>query len=205
MQLQARDKRALILGAIVVTLLLAYLLWPRSSGRETSVDLVAADQRSGGTSPAPAPGAAPAPLATAPPPAAVQPQPVQTVQAAPAAPAAPASPIPEGIRLTGVAGGGAIFSFPDGSQRLVRRGRDLAPGVTLQAVRLRDVILAVGPVNYRLGFGGAAVPIQPPPQSAPQMAAPPQPAGAPPPAAAPPGAPPVVAPPPRTFNVQQAR
>lgn len=172
MQLQARDKRALIGGAVVVILLLAYLLWPRSTARETSVELVPASQR---------PGAAASPVAsptlTAGPPAQAvpQPQPVQTV----AAPAAPASPIPEGLKLTGVAGGGAIFGFSDGTQRLVRRGRDVAPGVTLQAIRLREVILAVGTINYRLGFGGVAIPVQPPAQAA--TPAPPPPAATPPP------------------------
>jgi general secretion pathway protein C len=70
--------------------------------------------------------------------------------------------MPEGITLTGVAGSGAIFSFSDGSQRFVSLGRQVAPGVVLQAVRLRDVILAAGPTNYRLGFGGGPVAIQPP-------------------------------------------
>jgi membrane-associated protease RseP (regulator of RpoE activity) len=63
-----------------------------------------------------------------------------------------------------VAGSGAIFSFADGTQRFIGRGRDVVPGVTLQAVRLRDVILASGAVNYRLPLGGVAVPIQPPAQ-----------------------------------------
>lgn len=190
MQLQARDKRALILGAILVTLLLAYLLWPRSSAQETSVDLVPADQRPGTAA------ATPAPVVT---PAAPPAQPVaQPVPQPAAVPAAPASPIPEGLKLTGTAGGGAIFAFSDGTQRLVRRGRDVAPGVTLQAVRLRDVILAVGPTNYRLGFGGPPIPIQPPP---------PPPLSTPAPGAAP--APPSVAAPAvpmvTTFNAQQAR
>lgn len=167
MQLQAREKRILILGAIVATLLLAYLLWPRSAPRETSVELVPASQR-----PSPAP-AAPAPVAPAP----VQPVPVpQPVQAVPAAPA-PA--VPEGLKLTGVTGRSAIFAYPDGTQRLVIRGRDVAPGVVLQAVRVRDVILAVGPVQYRLGLGGVAIPIQPTavatPAASPPPPVPPQP------------------------------
>ena len=119
----------------------------------------------------------------------MQPQPVQPPQ-----PAAPTSPLPDGLRLTGVAGGGAIFSFSDGTQRLVRRGREIAPGVTLQAVRLRDVILAVGPTNFRLGFGGAPIPVQPP-------ALPPL-APAPPIATA---VPPAAPPPPTAFNANQAK
>jgi len=146
MRLEARDKRALILGAIAVVALLAYLLWPRGTDG-SSVELVAADQRQG----APAPAAVPPPQ--------VQAAPV-ALPAAPPVP--PAGALPEGLTLTGVAGTGAIFSFPDGAQRFVGRGRQVAPGVILQAVRLRDVILAAGAINYRLPLGGVAVPIQPP-------------------------------------------
>jgi hypothetical protein len=53
MQIEARDKRALIIGAVLVTLLLAYLLWPRGT-EQSGVELVAADQR-GGAATAPAP------------------------------------------------------------------------------------------------------------------------------------------------------
>ena len=148
MRLEARDKRALILGSILVVALLAYLLWPRGSDG-SSVELVAADQRQGAAPPAP-----------------VQPPPM----IAPPPPVAPPAAVPEGLSLTGVAGSGAIFSFADGSQRFVGRGRDVAPGVTLQAVRLRDVILASGAVNYRLALGGVAVPIQPPAQTMPAAA-----------------------------------
>jgi type II secretion system protein C len=147
MRLEARDKRALILGSIAVLVLLAYLLWPRGAG-ESSVELVAADQRQGAAAPAPATV-----------------QPVPMVAAAP--PVAPPAVVPEGLSLTGVAGSGAIFSFKDGSQRFIGRGRDVAPGVVLQAVRLRDVILASGTMTYRLALGGTAVAIQPPAQPVP--------------------------------------
>jgi hypothetical protein len=140
MRLEARDKRALILGSILVVVLLAYLLWPRGSDG-SNVELVAPDQRKGAAAPAPA-------------------QPVPTM-VAPAPPVAPPAAVPEGLSLTGVAGSGAIFSFADGSQRFIGRGRDVAPGVVLQAVRLRDVILPRA-MNYRLALGGVAVPIQPP-------------------------------------------
>jgi hypothetical protein len=200
MQLQARDKRALMLGAALVTLLLAYLMWPRSAPRETGVELVAADKRPG--------GAAPAPVG-----APVQPMQTVTAPAVPVQAVAPATPIPEGLRLTGVTGRGAIFAYADGTQRLVARGRDVAPGVMLQAVRLRDVILAVGPTNYRLGFGGAALPIQPP-GTVTAVAAPPAPAAPPPPAVLPgvptnprpaPGATPTVVMPAPAPNANPAR
>ncbi len=149
MELRARDKRALIGGSVVVVGLLAYLLWPRGVP-QSSVELVSADQRQ---------PAAPS-VATAPTPPA---QPI--VQASPAV---PAGAMPEGLKLTGVTGTGAIFSFADGSQRLVRRGGQVAPGMTLQAVRLRDVIVTMGAGSFRLGFGGALTPIlaQPVPMAA---------------------------------------
>jgi len=144
MQLEARDKRALIGGSAVVVALLAYLLWP-STEDPTAVELVAADQRQGAAAPAPA-------MQVPPPNSAATPPPVAPV----AAPAA----MPEGITLVGVAGSGAIFSFKDGGQRFVGRGRPVAPGIVLQGVALRHVILAAGPTSYRLGFGGVPTPLQ---------------------------------------------
>lgn len=152
MQLEPRDKRALIGGAVIVTGLLAYLLWPTGSGTQSSVELVAADRRQAPAGPPPPP------------------MQVQTVSVPPplAAPAAPA--VPEGLRLTGVTGSGAIFGFADGSQRFVPRGRDVVPGLTLQGVTLRHVILGSGAVSYRLGLGGTAVPVQAPASASPQIA-----------------------------------
>lgn len=145
MQLDARDKRALIGGAVAVTALLAYLLWPAGAGTGSNVELVSADQRP--------PVAAAAPI---------QVQPPTTPPPSAAAPAPPVAAVPEGLRLTGVAGSGAIFSFADGTQRFVLRGREVAPGLTLQGVALRHVIIASGGTAYRLGFGGTAMPIQAP-------------------------------------------
>ena len=141
MELQARDKRALIGGAVVVTGLLAFLLWPRGSA-DSAVELVPADQRQGAAAPVQIPTPPPQPV-----------QPAQPVQAT-------ATPIPQGLKLTGVTGRSAIFSFADGSQKLVQTGREVAPGLILQAVRVREVILAVGPTNYRLSLGGPAVAVQ---------------------------------------------
>ena len=73
--------------------------------------------------------------------------------------AAPAGGVPQGLILHGVTGSGAIFGFADGSQRYVARGRDVVPGLTLQAVALNHVILAMGSANLRLGFGGSPVPL----------------------------------------------
>lgn len=141
LQLQPREKRFVIVGAIFATLLLAYLLWP-SGGSGSAVELVPADQR-------------PTPTAAAP-------QPIPVVQAPPpaAAGAAPAG-LTEGLVLHGVMAGGAVIGFPDGSQRYVPLGREVMPGLRLEAVQLREAILAAGSVNYRLGFGGPAMPLTP--------------------------------------------
>jgi membrane-associated protease RseP (regulator of RpoE activity) len=148
LQLEPREKRLVIGGAVIATLVLGYLLWPSGSG-QSAVELVPADQRS-----------APAPAAAAP-------QPLPVVQAGPPAAApAPAAPagVAEGLVLHGVMAGGAVIGFPDGSQRYVPVGRELMPGLRLQAVQLREAILASGSVNYRLGFGGPAMPLTPAPQ-----------------------------------------
>src|SRR5690348_5811742 len=90
MQLEVRDKRALIFGSIFVVLLLAYLLWP-SPRPESSVELVPASQR--GPAPVPAPAAVPPPA----------PVPLQTVAVTPAPSAAvvaaPAGGVPQGLIL----------------------------------------------------------------------------------------------------------
>ena len=162
LQLQPREKRMVIGGAVIATALLAYLLWP-SGGGQSAVELVPADQR-----PTPT-------VATAP-------QPIPVVQAAPTA-VATATPavagLTEGLVLHGVMAGGAVIGFPDGSQRYVPVGRDVMPGLRLQAVRLREAILASGSINYRLGFAGPAVPLTPAPTSPQVVGAPAAPAATP--------------------------
>ena len=168
MQLQAREKRFLIVGSAIIVLLLAYLLWPSSSAPRSSVELTTADQRSA--------AGPPSPLMAPPPPA---PIPVQTVVAPPPTPGAAvvaAGPggIPIGLTLTGIAGRGAIFGAADGSQRYVPQGREIAPGVVLQAISTRYVLLAAGATNYRMSFGGLPVAVGAPASvalSGPQSAA----------------------------------
>jgi general secretion pathway protein C len=100
----------------------------------------------------PSPPPPPPPVAAAPPPA---PPPV--------APAAS----PEGLRLHGVTGAGAIIAMPDGNQRLVRLGRDVLPGLKLEQVRLDHALLRSAAGAFRLDFtgvtaaGAPAVPVQP--------------------------------------------
>jgi len=59
---------------------------------------------------------------------------------------------PQGLVLHGIVGTGAIFAFPDGSQRLVPVGREVQPGVTLQALEPNAVVLRGPGGDYRLGF-----------------------------------------------------
>lgn len=110
------------------------------------------------------------------PPARPPPPPAVPVAAAtPPPPAAPASS-PEGLRLHGLTGAGAIIGMPDGSQRLVRIGREVLPGLVLQQVRIDHALLQSSAGTFQLGFGGIAA--SPPPAAAntpsnlPQLAAP---------------------------------
>ena len=171
MQLQARDKRALIGGAVVVTGLLAILLWPRTPSG-SSVELVPAAERTLAPS-TPANVVPPPVAATAP---AMPVQPVVTVQPGVPVQANPGpGGVPEGLKLTGVTATGAIFAFADGSQRLVQRGREVAPGLTLQAVRVREVILEANGTNLRLSFSGPATAVQAPANPAAPATSPAQP------------------------------
>jgi hypothetical protein len=77
--------------------------------------------------------------------------------AAPAAPATSAA-TPEGLRLFGLLGSGAIIGLPDGSQRLVRIGREVLPSLTLVEVRQHNVLLRSATGDITLDFGGVAQP-----------------------------------------------
>lgn len=79
----------------------------------------------------------------------------------PAAPAPPPSPVataasPEGLRLHGVAGAGAIIGLPDGGQRLIPIGREVLPGLALVSVGVDHALLRSSAATYRLGFDGLA-------------------------------------------------
>ena len=107
----------------------------------------------------------PAPVAVAAPPMVVAPMVVPAPAPLTAAMPGAAADIGE-YRLRGVlaragGGGSAIIEAADGRQRLVREGREVAPGVKLEAVRGDGVVLARGGsrVNRRLpaaAGGGAA-------------------------------------------------
>ena len=136
MRLEAREQRVAAGGAAIAAALLAYLFWPAPSDG-SDVELVPAEQR-----------AAPAP---APPAAAV---------AVPPAPA-PAAAMPDGLTLHGVMASGAVIGLADGSQSYVAVGREVIPGLRLEAVRLHHAVLASATTQYRLGFGGSATPVTP--------------------------------------------
>ena len=157
LQLQPREKRFVIVGAVIAILLLAFLLWP-SGGGNSAVELVPADQR-------------PTPTAAAP-------QAIPVVQAPPPAAVPAPAGLTEGLILHGVMAGGAVIGFPDGSQRYVPVGREVMPGLRLQGVQLHEAILAAGTVNYRLGFAGPAIPLTPVPASGPAIVAVPVPQAA---------------------------
>ena len=132
--LSLRERRFLAAGAIALLLFLLYLLWP-GEGEEERV--VLADAPPVAIAPPPP---APLPVVTAPPPAAL--------------PAA----MPAGILLQGVSGGGAgggaaLFQYPGGNQRLVRIGREVAPGTVLKSLGPTFVLVSSGGVDLRLDLG----------------------------------------------------
>lgn len=87
-------------------------------------------------------------------PAAPSPPPVAAPPAIVAAPAAAPAASPQGLRLHGVAGAGAIIALPDGGQRLIAIGRDVLPGLTLVSVGVDHAMLRSSAGAYRLGFDG---------------------------------------------------
>jgi len=162
--LSARERRMLALLAVALVAFLLYLML-RGGGNEVGPAETASRP------PVPVVTPAPPPVASTPPPASVAPAP------------APASA--SGLLLVGVFGGGpgggaAILQTPDGSQRRVRIGREVMPGLLLRAVGLRHVVLATGSGDVRLEIGKAgAIPVAAPPSGpAPAMPVPPLPKSA---------------------------
>ncbi len=103
------------------------------------------------------------------------PPPIVPATAAHPSSAAPAPAPPQGLRLYGVGGAGAIIGLPDGGQRLIAIGRDVLPGLALASVGVDHAILRSGTTTYRLGFDGvtadAAGPATAPPAPAGDVAA----------------------------------
>lgn len=121
------DRRLLIGGGAVIGLLFLVLLFG-----------------SGGDEPLP-PVAAPA----------LPPPPVESVVPIAATPAAPAAS-PQGLKLYGLTGMGAIIGPDGGDQRLIVVGREVIPGVLLAAVRIDHAVLRSSSGDHRLGFDGVS-------------------------------------------------
>jgi len=94
---------------------------------------------------------------TVPPP---QPAPPPTPPPAVDTPEAAAVPAaaPEGLKLHGITGAGAIIALADGRQRLVAVGREVLPGLVLAENRPDHVLLRSGASEFRLDFTGASAP-----------------------------------------------
>jgi hypothetical protein len=164
--LAPRERRFLVAGAFALLLFALYVLWPTSEN--SSVEL------------AEAPPAAPVaviPPVTAPP---VMP-PVSVPPALPAHarvdPGAVAGLILRGVMGGGPSGGAAIVAGADGAQRVVRVGRELAPGLMLRQVGVNYAIASSVGGDLRLELnkpGGtliAASPAGPAPAPSPNAAA----------------------------------
>ena len=149
--LTPRERIFVAMGAAAIILFLLYMLWP--DGEEPAVELASV--------PASIPYSAPVSTAPLPPPPMSVP-----VVSAPALPATDTAAIGT-IVLRGVMGGGpgggaAILDTPGGTQRVVRVGRDIVPGMVLREVGLRHVIATSGSGNVRLDLGKAgAQPVAP--------------------------------------------
>lgn len=91
-----------------------------------------------------------------PPRAPALPPPLSATSAAQPVPPPPVTPAtsPEGLRLHGVTGAGAIIAMPNGNQRLVMLGRDVLPGLKLEHVRVDHAMLRSAAGVFRLDFTG---------------------------------------------------
>ena len=91
--------------------------------------------------------------------AAAAPTPIQAPVAAPppSAPAAAAEPAPDlsQLRLHGLTATGGIIASGS-SQRLVRLGREVLPGVTLERIKQHHAVLVTAAGRFELGFLGLA-------------------------------------------------
>lgn len=170
--LTPRERVFLLAGGAAMLLFLLWLLFLR--GGEESESVLLAD------SPPPAALGAPAnvqPAAVAPPP----PLPVLAASPVPAvsSPASAAALSLQGVSAGGPGGGAALIQYQTGSQRLVRVGREIVPGMVLTSVGPTYAIASSGGGELRLELnrpGAAPVVAGVGPPSAPsQPAAPAQP------------------------------
>ncbi len=82
--------------------------------------------------------------------------PAPAPQMAESPPPAPPPVSPEGLRLHGVTGAGAIIAGADGRQRLIAIGREVLPGLTLARVSVDHALLRSAAGDIRLDFTGTS-------------------------------------------------
>lgn len=97
-------------------------------------------------------GSEPPPVA---PPLPAPPRVAATAVRQPPPPPTPAGS-PEGLRLHGVMGAGAVIGDAGGGQRFVAIGREVLPGLALERVGIDHVMLRSGSGLVRLDFAGPA-------------------------------------------------
>ena len=161
--LSPRERKFLFVGGVALLLFLVFLLLPSSDEEEPGVELADAPPAAA-VAPPPAPPPASFALSTPPPP----PPP-----AAIAAPGTGAAMVLRGVMGGGPSGGAAIFAMPDGSQRLVRIGREIQPGMTLTGIGISHATLSSGggALRMELNKPGAVPVAQAAPTPAPTPAA----------------------------------
>lgn len=140
-RLAGRERAALAAGAASIALLALYAVLPNSGAGSDGVEIASA----------------------APPP-----PPPPTVIETPQRYAPAAAPLPEGLMLRGIFGGGprggsAIMRMQDGGERVVRIGREAAPGFVLKEVGLAHALLSGpgGDVRLELGRPEGSTPATP--------------------------------------------
>ena len=155
--LSPRERLFLAAGAAALLAFLLYMLLP--SDEESGVELAAS------------------PPVAAPPPPLPAPLPIQPVAVA-QPPVSNVSAL-SGVVLRGVMGGGprggaGVFDAAGGTQRVVRVGREIVPGVVLREIGVRHAIASTGSGDVRLDLntaGGTVLASAPAPAQAPVVPA----------------------------------
>lgn len=149
--LSPRERKLLLFGAAAVAAFFLYLMLrggpAATDDNAERVELGAAAQ------------SAPPPVAPAPPPPVVVPP--AAVASPPPLGSAPIAAMPGALQLRGVLGAGVIVSEGEGPQRVVRIGRQAAPGLTLKEVGLRHAIFTGPSGDMRLDLATSGTPMLP--------------------------------------------
>lgn len=160
--LTRRERMLVTVAGAALLFFLLYLLFWRGAEQDGPVELADAP-------PAPA-TIAPAPV---PPTASVSPFPTPVVTAPVASVTATSGLTLQGVSGGGPGGGAALVQFGNGAQRLVRIGREIAPGTVLKSVGLTHAIVSSSGGDLRLDLnrpgatavtavaGAMSAPVQP--------------------------------------------